>query len=204
MTRSRRQFIAWLLTAFTMTFSLGLTMSAASADTVDIRNPLDTAANINSNWNHPASATPPYSERSLDIVPNSGAAGGAWVGSRVDNLNSTKKIYYDSFNYGGSCTGVKHVMYENPVGTSDYNYIGTVVYVHLQGHTTSWYSTIINASSSEYRGIWYIYNGTQCGSTGAHLHHGRVTDGAALGDAYRLTTSGSAPQLSSSEITLYK
>ena len=122
--------------------------------------------------------------------------------SRVDNLNASKGVYYDSFNYGGSCAGVKHVMYEYPTGTSTYTYFGTVVYLHLTGHTTSWYSTYINQSSSEYRGIGYVSSG-DCG-TDPHLHHGRVTDSGSLGDAYWLNLSTPTPHLASNEITLYK
>ena len=49
-------------------FLLGLTSAMASADTVQIRNPLDTPSEITSDWNHPDFADPIYYERSIDLV----------------------------------------------------------------------------------------------------------------------------------------
>lgn len=94
-------------------------------------------------------------------------------------------------------------MYENVVGTTAYTYVGTSVYLHLTGHSSSWYSTVINASSTEYRTIGWVSSG-DCG-TSPHLHHGRRTNtGGSLNDAHWLNASTPSPQLGSNEITLYK
>lgn len=195
------------LAAWALAFAAGITATESLADSVYIRNPLDTPAQITSEWNHPSTASPPYSERSLDTVyDESRTTSGGDVISRVDNVNTNIGIYYDSFDYGStSCSGVKHVMYENPNGTGQYNYIGTVVYLHMSGHQTGWYSKTISAGASEYRTIGYIHSG-DCG-TPPHLHHGRVTDSGSMTDASWLTSSigsGNDYDVTSNDITLYK
>lgn len=189
-------------------FLLGLTSAMASADTVQIRNPLDTPSEITSDWNHPDFADPIYYERSIDSVYDQWrTTAGGNVSSRVDNLNAGERIYYDSFDYGSaSCNGVKHVMYENVPGSSYYDHIGTVVYVHLVGHTTSWYSVSIPPSSSESRTIGWVANG-DCGTL-PHLHHGRESVSTNEFNYAAWLTSSVRPRpyydVTSSDITLYK
>lgn len=196
-----RRLALWWVAALLCGTLFGASLSAANA-IVQVRNPLDTASTITWPWEHPDWGTPPYNERSLDLIHGSIAS--APVISRVGNWSSPVNLYYDSFNYGTSCSGVRHIMYENPSGTSTYNYVGTIVYLHMIGHNTSWYSKVIPPSSEEYRGIGWVHPGKDCSSSGPHLHHGRVVDSGSLAHAHWLVPSSPAPQLASNEITLYK
>jgi hypothetical protein len=179
--------------------------SIARADTIDIRNPFDTGAVVTSEWDHPSAAIPPYAERSLDLVYSGGRnVVNAPVISHVNNLNVGKNIYYDVFDYGGSCHGVKHVMYERVGTSSTLTYVGTVVYLHIYGYTTGNY-VYIAPGATEYRTVGWVRNG-DCGAL-PHLHHGRVTGSGSLNHASWLgswVASGLNADLISNDITLYK
>lgn len=206
----REPFLAAALALPVAALALVPLREASATTGINIRNPLWSASKITSEWNHPDSPPPPtlpYPERSLDLVYDQGrSVTNASVSSRLENLNSGANVYYDSFDYGTSCNGVKHVIYENPSGTGMYNFVGTAVYLHMYGYSTSWYSVTIPASSSEARTVGWVSSGT-CG-TGAHLHHGRTTNqGGALGHASWLNSGiglGDNYDVTSDDITLYK
>ena len=190
--------LSLVLAAIVIALALSVRPGAALADSIDVRNPFDTAAAVTSDWTHGAG----YAERSLDLIYSGGrATANAPAISHVNNLNIGKNVYYDVFDYGSptGCHGVKHVMYEIPVGGGSPAYVGTVIYLHIYGYSTGGY-VYIGPGSTEYRTVGWVSSG-DCG-TQPHLHHGRTTSSSGpLQDAYWL---GVGTALTNYEITLYK
>jgi len=176
------------------------TISIASADTLDIRNPLDTNSQITSDWDHQTG------EKALDLVYDEDRSTlNAPVIWRADNGSSTLTVYYEVSEYSGGCDGVTYRVYTH---TTPYDYvtIGYVFYVHLYSYSTGG-SANINQNSSEYYTIgWIPSSDADCTYTGPHVHHGRVTGGS-LSEASWLNSSigsGNDYDVTSGAITIYK
>jgi hypothetical protein len=176
--------------------------STASADTVYIRNPMAASGTVTSNWNHPSQVQTPYAERALDMTQGYGNTQGKPVYFRAENVSDTDYVYYEINPYpsGNGCTGNQYTIYKHPPGSPPYTKLGYDNNLHITGYPSSGsYNIVIGDAHSAYIGT---IAAAQCGSDGAHLHHGHNTSGGdTFNDAYWITTSTG---IGSDDITLYK
>ncbi len=174
----------------------------AAADTVYIYNPLYASGTVTNDWNHPSFTPSPYAERALDLTEGYGNTEDKYVWLRMQNVDLSQYVYYDTYNYGTNCTGKKYKVYKHPPGgdPSTYVFIGAVNYVHIDGYT---YGESYNIVTGDVDGrLMGAIAATQCGSTGPHLHHGHDTSGGdTFNDATWITTSTG---IATDDITLYK